>query len=96
MIPWEEDLEKSIGKGLGQQTGGGATSDADEARKLLELIEDAGGYSLVLEVMGDKSANFVASQLEARDIRRSSYYVTGKQLFWLRDIKDRLVEGGHI
>lgn len=91
-LPWDE---KSLGKGLGQQTGGGATSDADEAMKLLKMVELAGGSELVGAILGEKSANFV-DQLITQAAIYNELHVTGKQLFWLRDIKDRLVERGYI
>jgi hypothetical protein len=85
--------QSSRGYGLGQQTGGTALSDGQEARRLLAMICPC-GIDAVTEVCGSAAAEFVKSQSERSNAIVTHYAVTGKQLYWLRDIKDKLVERG--
>jgi hypothetical protein len=63
-------------------TGGDADSRAAEAEKLLEMIS---GHEAEL---APKEQKFVADMRE-RFRRGPPVAVTGKQVLWLRDIKDR-------
>ncbi len=93
MIPVTERAE-SAGEGLGQQTGSGsAPADGQEARKLLAMITPVGREMVELHC-GSKAAKMVAEETERSNAIVTHYTVTGRQLFWLRDIKDRLVERG--
>jgi hypothetical protein len=82
---------KSAGKGLGQQTGGNALSDAHEARQILRLIGDT-DYA---NDLSKREAGFLDDMFD-RALVNPEFRVTGKQLFWLRDIEDKLVERGPI
>lgn len=85
--------QPSLGRGPGQSTGGTAASDGQEARKLLEMITPC-GMTAVAEVCGANAANFVAEQADRANAIVTHFSVTGRQLFWLRDIKNQLVERG--
>jgi hypothetical protein len=78
---------------LGQDTGKSDLENGHEARKLLKLIAPA-GKEVVSKLCGAHSARFVAEQVARSNGFVTHYCVTGKQLFWLRDIKDKLVERG--
>ena len=82
---------RSAGKGLGQQTGGSATMDTAEAGKIMSMIDPIDELALA-DTLSEKEFKFI------HDIRVSIAFgsVTGKQLFWLRDIKDKLVDAGVI
>lgn len=86
-------IPQSAGAGLGQQTGGNVDSDTREALTLLKMIgscpwdEDDSGIGLRARI-------FLHEQYEREGRDKGAYKVTGKQLFWLRDIKDKLVERG--
>ena len=87
--------QPSLGKGIGQQTGGTAQSDGQEARTLLGMIAPC-GIEVVKEICGDRAAGFVAEQVGRSNAIVTHFTVTGKQLFWLREIKDKLVDRGVI
>ena len=80
---------------LGQQTGGTASSDADEARRILDMMEHT-PFDDIAAYAGQKAADFIADMRESRDLYRATFAVTGKQLFFLRSVKDQLVEKGII
>ena len=61
---------------LGQETGGDADSRVTEAHKIVEMLAS------VQEEMTSKEASFVESMDNCTTC-------SGKQLFWLRDIKDK-------
>jgi hypothetical protein len=61
---------------LGQETGGDAGSRVTEARKIVEMLAS------VQEQMTPKEQTFV-EQMDGASV------CSGKQLFWLRDIKDK-------
>jgi hypothetical protein len=61
---------------LGQETGGDLNARVNEARTIVGLLEE---FS---EEMTSKERNFVESMQDCDDC-------SGKQLFWLRDIKDK-------
>jgi hypothetical protein len=69
---------------LGQETGGTPEENRDEARKLIELI-----VLLDYESLPDRDLHFF------EDMRNRLVFpkctVSGKQLFYLRDIKDKLL-----
>ena len=82
------------GTGLGQITGADSPlADASEARRILAIIEGADTDTIEYHC-GPKAAKFV------RDMRQSlmndgiKFSVTGKQIFYLRDLRDQLVEKG--
>lgn len=78
------------------QTGGTAEMDAAEAWKLLEMMEH-----LSLEQIGEElgSARMVFIN-DLRKLKKNSpvtgavIFVTARQLFYLRDVKDALMERG--
>lgn len=83
----------SLGKGIGQYTGGDQYADAAEFRDILKMICEAGrgkcsGY------LTDKEVNFIDESVGRSNTFVTHFRVTGKQLFWLRDIKDKLVDAG--
>lgn len=86
-------VPQSAGAGLGQQTGGNSLSDGREARTLLAMIAPV-GRETVREIAGDRAAQFVADLVEQSNATVTHFTVTGKQLFYLRDIKDKLVDKG--
>ena len=47
-------------------------------------------------VLDAKSMTFIEEQVERANATVTHFRVTGRQLFWLRDIKDKLVERGLI
>lgn len=81
----------SAGAGLGQCTGGTLEMDREEAVRILKMIKDTNWAAPppdgVLN-MGERAfiANILAGSRDA-----ANFTVTGKQLFWLRDIKDKLL-----
>jgi len=84
----------SLGRGLGQQTGGTAQSDADEFKRILQMIANVDGE--VLEaVCGSKAASFIR-EMRTRMSFGGPLCVTGRQLFWGREIKDQLIEKGYV
>jgi hypothetical protein len=84
----------SLGSSIGQQTGGTARSDADEAKRILSMIENV--HADVIEaVCGGKAAQFI-SEMQVRRWNGGPLCVTGKQLFWLRELKDKLVDKGYV
>jgi len=84
----------SLGNGIGQQTGGTAQSDADEAKRILSMIENVHG-EVIESVCGGKAAQFI-SEMQVRRRNGGPLCVTGKQLFWLRDLSQQLVEKGYV
>jgi hypothetical protein len=86
-------LPHSAGSGLGQQTGGNVASDTREAIQLIEMMAEGYVKGEYKDVLSDREAEFLREQTVASTFK-STYSVTGKQLFWLRDIKDKLVERG--
>ena len=87
--------QPSLGKGIGQITGGNAMSDGKEAIRLLRMITPC-GIDTVTEVCGANAAKFVSEQTDRSNATVTHFSVTGKQLFWLREIKDKLIERGLI
>lgn len=61
---------------IGQETGGDADSRLTESKKIVEMLLD------FMEFMTSKERDFVEQMDEAS-------CCSGKQLFWLRDIKDK-------
>jgi len=88
----------SIGKGLGQQTGGDANADKNEGITLLNMVKgfetpvgDWGKYCVLTEweykfLISMRHRLFVMSE--------TKFFITGKELFKLRDIKDKLFDKG--
>ena len=80
------------GAGIGQVTGGTAQSDAERAFTLLKMIgscpwdEDGGP-------LDGRTRHFIEEQM-ARFQSNPASTITGKQLHWLSDAKDKLVEKG--
>ena len=83
----------SIGKGIGQQTGGTSYDDRDEALRIVRMIAEA-SHEDIETACGLEAANFVRDVRVMVGFGKSPIPVTGKQLFWLRDIKDKLIEKG--
>ena len=84
----------SLGRGLGQQTGSESPfGDALEAQRILKIIAHV-ELDLIEDQCGIKASKFI------RDMRCNlafgplSFRVTGKQVFYLRDVRDKLVEKG--
>lgn len=95
LIPNEDKNkgEPSRGKELGQQTGGTADSDRDQALRIIGMIAPiTGNLPRDQKILSDKDLFFARAQI--LESLFTNYSVTGKQLFWLRDIKDKLVEAG--
>jgi len=86
----------SIGRGIGQQTGGDQWADALEFKRLLKMILDNCKRADMQRVLDAKSMTFIEEQVERANATVTHFRVTGRQLFWLRDIKDKLVERGLI
>ncbi len=86
-------LPQSAGSGLGQQTGGNERSDAREAVRLLEMI-DTVDWDARTDVLSWENRLFLSVQMARWRDCPSQYTVTGKQLFYLRSLKDGLVERG--
>jgi hypothetical protein len=75
--------------GLGQDTGGDWESRAREAHKImLFLVEFIGDDRLSI-----KEQMFIQS-VRDRQQRTGRATVSGKQLFWLRDILDKVTQRG--
>lgn len=77
---------------LGGDTGQTPEERAAEARQLLEMIRPVYGTEAFENITTLWELNFIGSMLMLLDSRHFS--CTGKQLFRLRDIKDKLVEKG--
>jgi hypothetical protein len=94
----DPSAQGSLGKGVGQCTGGTAQSDAAEAYRLLRMIgscpwDDDDGP------LDTNTRRFIGEQMDKlrgqdEQAARAHYRVTGKMLFWLRDAKDKLCEKG--
>lgn len=80
---------------LGQDTGNDRLGNGREAAQLLKLICSA-GKAAVLEHCGEKASQFVSEEVERLNATVTHFGASGKQVFWLRDIKDKLVEKGLI
>ena len=80
--------------GLGQQTGSDSPlADAAEALRILAIIE--GADTDVIEYhCGAKAAKFVWDMRQSLINDENKFTVTGKMLFFLRDVRDQLVEKG--
>lgn len=66
-----------------QESGGTGISRRDEARRLLKILEDD------FDNMTTKDANLYADM--HRRLESDSFEPTAAQLFWLRDIRDRML-----
>lgn len=86
--------QPSLGKGIGQTTGGTAESDADEMRRILTLIANVDD-EVIHAVCGQKSEVFV-SEMQHRRANGGPLCVTGRQLFFARDILSQLTEKGYV
>jgi hypothetical protein len=84
----------SLGKGVGQQTGGDEWADSLEFKRLLKMILDGCRKDDMQRVLDSKSMAFLEEQVARANAMVTHFRVTGKQLFWLRDIKDKLVDRG--
>ena len=85
----------SLGRGIGQDTGSDEYGDSLEAQRILKIIADV-SVEDIYEHVGVRAGNLI------RDVRSSlafgmpNFRVTGKQLFFMREIKDSLIEKGLI
>jgi hypothetical protein len=86
----------SLGRGIGQQTGGDEWADALEFKRILKIVLDNCKKDDMQRVLDQKSMKFLEEQVDRANATVTHFRVTGKQLFWLRDIKDKLVERGLI
>lgn len=68
---------------LGQQTG--SDSNAKEAMELVRMIEPH------FEQLSSNEQRFISKVSELLDRYGERTIISGKQLFWMRDIKDRLL-----
>lgn len=89
-------VPQSAGKGLGQQTGGNSYTDVVEATEILRLICNGGTgiRAKCEEALSQKEFTFLEEMIDRRNTMVDHLSVTGKQLFYLRDIKDKLIEAG--
>jgi len=67
---------------IGQQTGGDGNSRVNEARELIRIIEPS------IEQLSPKERSFVENMTDDLEHDRVP---SGRQLFWLRDIKDGIL-----
>jgi hypothetical protein len=86
--------QPSLGRGLGQRTGGTAESDSAEAKRILLLLANVDG-EVVASVCGQKALSFII-EMQIRRANGGVMCVTGKQVFYLRDLRDQLVEKGYV
>jgi hypothetical protein len=73
---------------LGQQTGG---DPRDEALRLLDMMKTV-DYAAYLNTRDEEFLSEQYDRLASNGV--AAYSASGKQLFWLRDIKDKLVNCG--
>jgi hypothetical protein len=66
-----------------KESGGTGVSRRDECRKILRIIEDD------FDRMTTKDANFYTSMHDK--LESDAFEPTADQLFWLRDIRDRML-----
>lgn len=89
---------------LGQQTGTDSVANAAEAGKLLGMITRACSSREELEEATDiRTGHFISDLIQRTGgygdwfwLETDPLTVSGKQLFWLRDIKDKLIEAGKL
>ena len=67
---------------IGQETGGDAVARAKEAKELVDMILPHS------EELSPKEQRFIEQTAERLDQYGEKTIISGKQLFWLRDIKD--------
>lgn len=84
----------SIGRGIGQQTGGDEYADTSEFRRILKMILEGCKKIDMQRVLDAKSMEFLEDSVSRSNATVTHFRVTGKQLFWLRDIKDKLIDRG--
>ena len=86
--------QPSLGRGLGQSTGGTAESDSAEAKRILTMIADV-DIEVIEGVCGDRAATFI-KEMRVRLSFGGPLCVTGKQIFFFRTIKDALIDRGYV
>ena len=86
--------QPSRGSGIGQQTGGTADSDSAEAKRILTMIVDV-DIDVIEGVCGERAATFI-KEMRVRLSFGGPLCVTGKQIFFLRTIKDALIDRGYV
>lgn len=79
-------------RGMGQTTGGTHNSDRDEAVSILQLMAHC-SIDQIEQVAGERAGDFV-TDLRVELSLGAELLISGKRLFWLRDIKDKLIERG--
>lgn len=79
---------------LGQQTGGDEISNGHEARAILRMITSQVNKVDMMEVLDDRAMKFLEDMVERANTFVTHFRVSGKSLFWLRDIKDKLIDKG--
>ena len=85
-------IPESRGRGLGQQTGGNWSSDEQEARKLIAMTANV-PLDTILQAVSYQAYRIVEEYRHKLALGRE-LEPTGKQVFFLRDIKDKLLEKG--
>jgi hypothetical protein len=80
-------------RSLGQTTGGTAESDAEEARSILKMICTC-SKSDCADALTCHDLAFIAEQVDRSNDTVTHYRVSGKQLFYLRDLKSKLIDRG--
>ena len=85
----------SRGRGIGQQTGGDEYGDALEAQRILKIIADV-SVEDIYEHVGVRAGNLIRDMRTSLAFGVSNFRVTGKQLFFMREVKDSLIEKGLI
>lgn len=81
-------------RNFGQTTGGTHDDNEREARTIIGLIRNV-TIPEIEDACGGQSANFI-NGMRVYLARTHPSTVTGKQLFWLRDVKDKLIETGRV
>jgi hypothetical protein len=84
--------QPSRGVGIGQQTGGTAQSDAEEAQRILGMI--LCDMDDIEDCCGARACGIIRDLRTSLSFGKESFRVTGKQLFALRDIHSKLIEKG--
>lgn len=84
-------VPSSLGHGLGQTTGGTPEMDKAEAIRILKMIKDTDWADPPPDgVLNSGERALIASMLAgSRDVE--NFTVTGRQVFYLRDVKEKLL-----
>jgi hypothetical protein len=81
---------------LGQCTGSESPlGDSLEAQRILKIIAHA-DLDIIEHHCGERASDFIRDMREKSAHGIDSFKVTGKQIFFLRDLRDQLLEKGLI